>query len=124
MNGFELFIFMVFAHLLADWTLQTPIQANNKATNWYIMGLHCFVWTTAVFVPLMLVGYHIVPIAFLLMWLIHYFVDTWKCLIVWDHGEDGKKKWNADAFKPWHLYVDQGIHLIQIVGLWLFYILT
>ena len=126
MTIFELLIIMVFAHVLADWTLQTPIQANNKWKYPYIMAVHCFIWAVAIFVPLMIMGYHINFYLFVAMYFIHWIVDDWKCYIVWQqHDEKGNpKEWNADAFKIWHLYVDQGIHLAQIVVLWAFYTLT
>ena len=126
MNNGEILLLMVFAHLLADWTLQTPIQAQNKAKNWYIMGVHCLIWTVAVFIPLMIMGYHINAFAFALMYFIHWMVDDWKCWIVWEQVDKkgNELEWNDKKFKPWQLYVDQGIHLLQIVALFTFYMLT
>jgi len=126
MTGIEILILMVFAHLLADWTLQTPIQAQNKAKNWYIMGVHCFIWTVAIFIPPMIMGHSIYLCPFVLMYFIHWMVDDWKCWIVWEKvdKEGNDLEWNDNLFKPWHLYVDQGIHLVQIIALFAFYMLT
>jgi hypothetical protein len=119
MNPFELLMAMVFMHFLADWTLQTRLVAENKLKYPYIMFVHCFVWTFCLFIPLMIMGYHIDYIIFVLMLAVHCFVDLWKCLVIrdWD-----KKENNMDNFKPWHLYMDQGIHLFQVVFIWEFYV--
>jgi hypothetical protein len=119
MNTVELLMAMIFAHFVADWTLQTEMQAKNKAKYSYIMGLHSFVWTFCLFIPLMMIGYHIDTFIFIMWTVIHFWVDTWKCWIIrdWSKEED-----NWDMFKPWHLYVDQGIHFAQVVGLWAMYV--
>lgn len=121
MNTFEILMAMIFAHFVADWTLQTDFQAKNKAKFSYIMGLHSFVWTFCLFIPLMMMGYHIYLPLFVVMMVVHYVVDSWKCWIIrdWSKEED-----NWDKFKNWHLYVDQGIHLFQVVFIWAFYIST
>jgi len=124
MNTVELLMAMIFAHLLADWTLQTPIQAQHKATNLYIMFVHCFVWTFCLFIPLMLTGYHINYYIFSMTFFLHWFVDDLKCWLVWKKFDEYGKltEWNDKNFETWHLYLDQGIHIVQIIGLWAFYI--
>jgi len=126
MNYLDLLMAMIFAHFLADWTLQTRLVAENKSKYAYIMLVHSFVWTFCLYVPLLIAGYHIYPPLFLTMILLHCWVDEWKCNKVWKKKDDKGKElpFNADNFQPWHLYVDQGIHFLQVVALWAIYIST
>jgi len=37
-------IWVIFAHYIADWALQTDFMAQKKGRYWIVMMSHCFVW--------------------------------------------------------------------------------
>jgi len=117
MTTIEIFILILFAHFVADWTLQTQFQCDWKNKSWYVMMLHSFVWSVSIVIPLMIAGYSIIVWLLIVNMIVHAAVDKWKCLVVWN-----KEKQDWSNFKPWHLYVDQGIHIVQVIATLIIYI--
>lgn len=115
---------MVFCHIIDDYVLQAPCLSSLKQKSWwqknapeqkyrfdYIVGLlvHSISWATMIMVPI------IIALKGELNWLWLFLPINSLVHAVVDH-----LKANVRVINLWH---DQGIHLLQIVILWLFYIL-
>ena len=98
-------IWLIFAHFIGDWALQSDWVAQNKGKHWFVLLAHSMIWTACVCVAIEYVGTlgwdHI---TFLLLG--HFFCDKWKCSC-------------TNKFPTWHLYFDQAFHLCQC---WVIYI--
>lgn len=88
-----------FAHYLGDFALQNDYVAKNKCLNLYVLFAHAIVWTLPIVLVLSYFGiFQYWKLAFLVIG--HMMIDAWKC------KQDG----------GWHyLYIDQFVHLIQIL---------
>ena len=111
-----LLLWLILAHLLGDFPLQGDFIAKYKGKSWYIMLVHCTIWTGLVCIPLAIfrqphfeVNPARWPLVISCLILTHAAMDTFKCgnLV----GDDG---W-WDRFL---LYLDQTFHLLQITFLW------
>ncbi len=99
-----LIFWLVFAHCMADFALQSPSLYARKATSVMYMLAHCMIWTGCICTVLCLFGINnLWKMLFLLTG--HFFCDTWKV----------KKSiiTNKDV------WLDQAFHLVQcfLVGL-------
>jgi len=100
-------IWLIFAHFIGDWGLQSEWLALNKGKHWLVMLAHCMIWTGCVCIALEywnVFAYWKVVFLFLT----HFVIDTWKCRVY--------------AEKPFcqqpdacHLYIDQVLHFIQLI---------
>ena len=98
---------LIFAHFIGDWALQSDWVAQNKGKYWFVMFAHCMIWTACICIALEYVGrYNIGDTFFLIAG--HWLCDSWKCS-------------NTKKFPSWHLYVDQLWHLLQcFFVVWIF----
>ena len=107
MEQLEQLIWLIFAHFIADWALQSEWIAMNKGKYMEIMFAHSMIWTACICITLKYIGvFEISMIPFLLVG--HYIIDQWKCIA-------------TSKFPSWHLYVDQLWHVFQcftVVYLW------
>ena len=95
-------IWLIFAHYIGDWGLQSTWMAENKNKYFEVMFAHCMIWTGCVCIGLEYLGiYHIWKVIFLFVG--HWIVDKWK----------------ADRYKSdkdmWMLHVDQVAHILQLI---------
>lgn len=124
MNNVGLLLLMIFCHIVDDYKLQ-GILASMKQKDWwveqtsftklykydYIVALlvHSFSWSFMILLPFFITSsFNITPVIlgiFCINIVIHAVVDDLKA---------NKKKIN--------LWVDQLIHLIQIIATWIFII--
>ena len=94
-------VWLMFAHFIGDIALQSEWIALNKGKYWICMVWHSMIWTAII--CLVLEYFDLVTlwkIAFLFIG--HYGCDLWKCR-------------TTDKFPSWHLYADQGWHLVQVI---------
>lgn len=92
---------LIMAHFVGDWALQSEWLAKNKGTVFMAMVAHSVIWAACVCVVLQWQGaYSLWKFGFL--WLGHFAVDTWKCR-------------EEKTFLSWHLYMDQFLHLLQLI---------
>lgn len=97
------FFWLLSAHFIGDFVFQDSFQAEFKANNNYIMFVHSMLWTIAVSFVLNYFGMlEAWKIGFLLFG--HFIVDSWKC----NHPD--KDRALTDL-----LYMDQAMHLIQLL---------
>lgn len=94
-----------FAHCMGDMVLQTNFIANFKSKFLYAMFTHVFVWTAVICLVLAYLGlFQMWKFAFLFVG--HWFIDRWK---------SGQPR---DKEHQWCIYVDQFLHLAQIMFVW------
>ena len=98
-------IWIVFAHYIGDWALQSDWMAKNKFQFGSVMVAHAMIWAACVSVALEYSGqFSAWKVWFLVLG--HIVVDIWKC-------------WASEGVpfegKPMHkyMYIDQAIHLAQ-----------
>ena len=100
----ELLFWMIGAHYLGDFALQSDWMASMKGKRWYVMLAHCAIWTTVVCIPVRLLGDIAwwMPIFLLLG---HWSMDRYKTSL--PHNDH----W-------FWIYLDQSVHLLQLVFVW------
>jgi len=110
----ELFIFLVFVHFVADFALQSEFMAKYKQESWFIMTVHCIIWTGSIILALMWYkGFHHLSevsglVSIWLLYVGHYLCDSFKCYFI--NGTE----WGKRNIK--HLFhADQVFHLIQLL---------
>lgn len=95
--------FLYFLNLVGDYPLQGEFLAQMKGKNFYLLFVHCAIWTGTVCVGLHLLGILVLwKIIFLLVG--HILIDYWKC-----HSKDKELALTVD------LWIDQFLHFIQIL---------
>lgn len=93
-------IWLLFAHYIGDWGLQSDWLANNKGKYWMVMLAHCMVWAACMCICLEWLGIFAIWKALFLLFG-HFVCDEIKCHLM-------PKKW-------WPIYPDQVLHIIQCV---------
>ena len=112
----QVILFLIFAHIIADWALQPEFMANNKGKYWFVMVAHCLVWTGC----LCFVLEYFNLFAWwkpLFLFYFHISMDTIKCVVYgkrkpfnfWEHPGDFKL-----------MYIDQSVHLAQCIMVGIF----
>ena len=100
-------IWLLFAHFIGDWAIQPEWIATNKGKYWFVMLSHCIIWTACVCIGLEYIGcYALWKVLFLISG--HYLVDLWKCKLYEKIPFCQQKTYK-------HLYIDQLIHIIQVI---------
>jgi hypothetical protein len=99
---------LVFAHLLADYPLQGEFLSKMKGQRALLMITHCGIWTGCIAIAAHLVGLRIDAFDVVFLFVVHWLADTAKA-----------RGWyrNADPL-GWPLWADQGIHLVQLLVLY------
>ena len=107
-------IWLIFAHFVGDFSLQTSFMAQTKGKLWYVMLAHSIVWTACIAAMLQSMGMFATwKVAFLIVG--HFMCDKWKCMAsIPPANEDPPKD-------RWHLvYYDQVFHMMQLVIVYMF----
>ena len=115
------FIILYFANLVLDYPFQGKLLAEYKQKSNYFLFVHCAIWGIGISLVLMILGMFA---WWKLLMLVagHYVIDYWKCRGLY-------KKWpvkrSYDDFlgeikEPiisdyGSLYIDQFLHIIQIL---------
>lgn len=100
----ELLLWLIFAHFIGDWALQSDWMAQNKGKYWFVMLAHCMIWTACICVVLKLTGRFDPCYDLLLLCGLHWIVDEEKCEFATKDNSLGKA-----------LYIDQAFHLLQVI---------
>lgn len=99
-------IWLLFAHFIFDAGLQPEWLLRTKKTNWFLMFEHAMVWTGGISLVLDALGMLAWwKILFLLVG--HFLIDEWK-------AQNAK-----DILDIRYLYVDQGLHIAQLLFVYL-----
>lgn len=89
-------IWLVFAHFIGDWGLQTTFVAAYKLERWMIMLVHCMIWTACVCVAMEYSGVELCYWKIIYLFLGHAIIDYVK-----------GNNWNL-------IYMDQFLHICQL----------
>jgi hypothetical protein len=95
-------LYLILAHLIGDYVMQTDFLAKVKGQNNFILFVHCAIWTLVCVVALDLL--HIFQ-WWQLPWLLlsHIAMDWIKC-----------HKMPAEHSLGWCLWVDQAFHIFSL----------
>jgi hypothetical protein len=93
----------IFAHFLGDWSLQTSYMAENKGRCPMVMVSHVMVWTACMCVGLLGAGIAVPYWKVLFLASGHAIIDN-----LWADRSTGR------PMLGWPIYVDQGLHLLQV----------
>ena len=105
-------IWLIFAHFIADWSMQPEWIAQNKGKYWFVMFAHCMVWTACICIALEYCGlFAYWKVLFLFIG--HYLCDSWKCK---EYAVIPFCKQESNLI----MYVDQLFHLFQCSVVWYF----
>jgi hypothetical protein len=100
------FIWLVFAHYIGDFALQSDWLAQNKGKYWYVMFSHCMIWTACISAALYVFSsLSVWEVCFLVIG--HVVSDTWK-----SRQPKTPEHW-------WKIYPDQVWHLCQCLIVYL-----
>lgn len=103
-------IVLLTAHCIADYPLQGEFLANFKGKNLFLLFVHSFIWAGVIYFALhLLKGTTATEWKFVFLLLGHMTIDKWKC-----SRKDKSRALTTD------LYIDQFLHLLQIVIVMLF----
>jgi hypothetical protein len=105
-------LILLFAHLLADYPLQGDFLAQRKGNRVLLMITHCGIWTGCIVTAAHFAGLLVSPFMLVSLFVIHFSADSAKA-----------RKWAFYAhMEPLGaaLWIDQGIHVLQISALLLF----
>lgn len=91
---------MVGAHFIGDYALQSDWVAKNKCVSWYVMVAHCAIWTVCICAALAYCN-RLEAWMPLVLFLGHTTIDEGKC-----------KGWYGLAY-------DQTLHFLQLLFVWL-----
>ncbi len=100
-------LFLIFAHIITDWSLQPEWMANNKGKYWFVMAAHCLVWTGGLCFAL---EYFNLFAWWKILFLFagHYVCDLWKC-----KAYEKVPFCQQKSYK--HMYIDQAWHILQCI---------
>jgi hypothetical protein len=105
MNYFWVFLIL---HFIADFPLQGEFLANMKGKYDYLLFAHSIIWAGVIMFGLMYFGklheWH-----FFFLWFGHYWIDRWKA-----------RKADKTFALTKDLWIDQGLHFIQLAIVILF----
>ncbi len=112
----ENFGYLLFTHFMADFAFQSDFMSKFKYKLPYVMCVHVFIWTFALYAMSSLLGMFIPLILWPIMAMIHYVCDFVKCDLI-----EKKYKDVIDLTPVKNLFhIDQAVHIVQIVVLSLF----
>ena len=107
----EALIILLLAHFIGDYALQNDYIALNKGKDNYILFAHIAIWTFVMTITTIFIGYNIEWHIIILVLLIPHFVA--------DYIKAKNLLWCKKLSPKTSLYIDQSIHFIQIIVLFL-----
>ena len=101
---------LVAAHFIGDYVLQTEYIAREKCKNWYVMSVHCFLYSAAVLATFIWTGligsysgFLSAENVFFILYFSHAILDNLKCHIF---------------PKKYAMFIDQAGHFLIIAILY------
>ena len=101
----KIILILVFSHLLLDWSLQDEMTKKYKSKYWFVLLVHCIIWSFGISLVLMWLGLFAWWKTGMLL-IGHYCMDYWKCRGLY------KRCGLKDMIS---LYIDQAFHIGQIL---------
>lgn len=102
-----IFLTLVFAHLLADYPLQSDFLANMKGKNKIVLVSHAGIWTGTILLAVYLLGFEVTLFDVVTLFVVHAIADHLKAKPVGIYKK-------LDSLKG-GLLLDQSIHILQIL---------
>lgn len=78
----EMFLWLLFAHYLFDFSFQTSFMSEWKQKSLYVMFVHVVIWTGGICLAMRLLSIPIQPIILFMLFLVHYVTDWGKCKLL------------------------------------------
>ena len=103
------FLILLYAHLLADYPLQSDFLAKMKGQNHIVLAVHAGLWTGTILLAVHLMGYGVTPFDVFTLFSVHAVADYCKARQIGIYKR-------LDALKS-GLLLDQSIHIVQIIVL-------
>lgn len=114
----SVWILAFLAHFLGDYPLQGDFLANWKSKSFYILFVHCFIWTGLV--SLALIPFELYALwKFLFLLTCHFIIDAWKCR-TFSSPEEIKSFLRIEMSGMEAFFLDQFLHAFQIAVVILF----
>lgn len=105
-------LYLIFLHFIVDWELQKQWTVDNKSKHLFVLIVHCLVWTGCLSIAMHHLGiWALWKSVFLFTG--HLSIDYWKCNVY-------KKTPLCQQKNLKHLYLDQALHILQVVFVGLF----
>lgn len=92
-------LWLVFAHFIGDYGLQSQWMAENKGRNWYVLIAHGMIWTACISIALQYLGL-LFPWKVVFLATEHIIVDGFKCYCLL---RGGNRTWWEIYDQTWHL---------------------
>lgn len=108
------FLYLLFAHCLADFPLQGEWLAKNKGSNFLYMLAHVTIWTGSISLAMQFIGSELTSVELGFLFLGHLGADWIKCDI---EKSDDIKRFVSSKFIAW---IDQCFHIYQLLIVYLF----
>lgn len=106
------FFWLLFAHLLADYPLQGPFLSTEKGNHSILLYSHAGIWTGCIATAGVLIGFDIGIFDIFSLFFVHTLADGMKAKsLFWYKNMDPLEK---------GLWIDQSIHVLQIIFFMLF----
>lgn len=102
MIDYAVILFVLGAHYIGDSAFQSQWVADNKGKYWYVMFVHCMIWSVSICA--VLYYFNILTFwKFIFLIAGHWAMDAWK-----SRQPRTPENW-------WKIYPDQAWHLFQCV---------
>lgn len=120
---FTNFLYLLFTHFMADFAFQSDFMSKFKYRLPYVMFVHCFIWTFALYAMSDLLDMNVSLFIWIFMFVIHYSADWGKCYTLEKKYTDSNgvlcEKSHTGEIKRL-FYIDQATHIIQVLTISLF----
>lgn len=100
-------LWLLYAHLLADYPLQGEFLAKMKGKNFIALASHAAIWTGTICIALILLRIPYTTFDIFLLYAIHLLADYCKAKPIGFY-----KNLNPLG---WGLFIDQMIHVLQLI---------
>ena len=100
----EKILWLIFAHFIGDWVLQSNWMSENKSKCLFVMFAHCMVWTACISVALEFTSCYALWKVLCLVFG-HFVIDLFRLWVCW----------KSPSYSGWWLGVDQLCHIIQVI---------
>jgi len=118
MNVVDIFVILVFIHFVVDWIFQTHYEAMNKGINAWVRALHCTIYAAG-FLPILLYFNSLkwVATALYVLWVSHFFEDTYKPVIWWFRNIRRHPAFNSGDFDFKKFLAESPLHYILLIAI-------
>lgn len=114
----ENFGYLMFTHFMADFAFQSDFMSKYKYKLPYVMAVHCFIWTFALYAMSDLLSISVPAELWAPMFTVHAITDWDKCRRIDKKYNNDYQKYEKEIKRLFH--IDQAIHFGQVLLISLF----